>query len=162
MMQKLKTFTLIELIVAMLISSLVITISYYSYSIISRQFIYFRNINEYTIEITRLNTVLKTDFAESKYCSQQANGLSFVFEDNRKVSYEFYPEHIIRYMPGLTDTFHIQPANLNKLFFNEPSNNPKGLIDELSFESQQDKEIKYFHYRKDYGADVLIMLEKTM
>src|SRR4051812_28675357 len=105
MKKRARAFTIIEVTIAMLISAIVIGISYTVYSIISRSYNSFNHKNEAMAVVVRLDELLQKDFDRSAYISKDTTGITFQGSNN-VVNYNFNPDHIVR--TGLvTDTFKV-------------------------------------------------------
>lgn len=154
-MKKLKAFTLVELLVTMLISSIVIGICYTSYQIVSKQFNDYKALNEKTVEVMLLNELIEKDFLQAD--SVMKDNMNVVcFNNNNQITYNFNNNRILRKQTEVQDTFFIQSENVQLKFDDKIAENYQSLIDELSFEAKVIGEQEHFIYRKTYAADVLI------
>ena len=158
MKKRARAFTIIEVTIAMLISAIVIGITYTVYSIISRSYNSFNNKNEAIAVVVRLDELLQKDFDRSAYISKDTTGITFQGPNN-VVSYKFNPDHIVR--TGLiTDTFKVTPDSVNA-FFEMKSINIPGLsteenrLDELDLTITFQNEKITYHYRKVYSSENL-------
>jgi type II secretory pathway pseudopilin PulG len=118
---KVRSFTIIELIMAMLISSVIISMVYYVYILFNHQFSNYREkanaIDEYLILQKALQTdmgsadVISTPSATEITCSDLPEG--------KMLSYTFSSEFITRSNGEATDTFHIKNSGYEPTYFKE-------------------------------------------
>jgi len=165
-MKRLKAFTLIELIVALIISGIVISIAATCYQIVYKQYKEYKNVNETLSQAALLNMLLNKDFQNFQYVNKTSDGIEFsgfstqqTSNEEQKTVYEFGQQYIIRKYTTIQDTFGVVLANTSLKFQNKEIENNSTLVDELSFETDVIQENETFHYKKQYGADVLMKLE---
>ena len=164
-MKKVKAFTLVELLVSMLISSIVISMAYVSYDIVYKQFSNYKNINKKINEVILIDMLLKNDFFQAKeiYC-KTSDKLIFKDKQNHENTYLFTPGYIIRKSNEVNDTLFIGASKIlfkfqNEELFSDNASLTNKLMDEFCFESFVLGEIEQFHYKKEYAADVLMNWE---
>lgn len=110
MRKRIKSFTIIEMIMAMLISSVVIGIVYYIFLLLNHQFAGYQDrsavINEYLL----FQKALQTDMERAdviEYPSEKVLVLRRLVDD-QPVQYDFYDNFIVRTMAAYRDSFSIQ------------------------------------------------------
>lgn len=156
--KKIQAFTIIELIMTMLISSVIIGIVYYVYMLFSHQFSNYREkanaIDEYLIlkkafqeDIDAASTI-KTTSDNEVVCL----GRPMVNE----VHYIFNQENIIRSTAGTQDTFHIKKSGYEAF----PVNN-SDLIETLVVNINLANEPFSTTYKKMYSASQLMQQPST-
>ena len=157
--QKVKAFTLMELTVAMLISALVIGITYTSYGIIVKYYSSFDNKDKEMAVLASLDHVLKRDFERAETVLKDTSGI-VIKVDSDVVKYEFAPDFIIR-RTTRADTFKVTVQNLDMTFEQNPVNElqteaEQNRVDELTFSLRYQNETIPYHYHKLYSSENLI------
>ncbi|MCA6363620.1 MAG: prepilin-type N-terminal cleavage/methylation domain-containing protein [Bacteroidetes bacterium] len=107
---KLAAFTLLELLVGMVISSIVIAAAFSAWSIISRQHAQYRTRHEASTEASFFSSRLRRDFAQAAAYSGQPNTLTLQLR-NQTVQYKNVPPVVVRSIGLHTDTFRVEVAN---------------------------------------------------
>jgi prepilin-type N-terminal cleavage/methylation domain-containing protein len=124
-----RAFTIIELIMAMLISSVIIGIVYYVYIMFNHQFSNYREkanaIDEYLIFQKALQRDVESADAIKNPSANEID--CFTIADGRTVQYVFSNAFIVRSLQGAQDTFHIK----NSGYEAEPVNDSTVLIKNL-------------------------------
>jgi len=154
-MQKIRAFTLMELLIGMIISSILITFCYSSYTIIYKQFLTYKKIKNELTETIQLNSVLNNDFANSKSMYFNKNSLYM----NRSISpleYSFSENYILRIEREVIDTFHITAKDITVNYFKESANSPLFFVNELSFSAMILNEKERFNFSKNYSAETIM------
>ena len=159
---RLIAFTLFELTLAMLISSLVIGIAYVSYSIIQKTYLNLEKKNQSIAQYYRLDQLIRKDFFVSDSLVNTSKGF-LAFKSGLSLSeYQVYPMYIIRTANSNLDTFPIPIAFMETSFLGKPSAaNPLISLDSLIFQTKIDDlslMVLYkgdtipFHYHKKYSS----------
>src|SRR5581483_1792932 len=131
-------FTLIELVVTMLISSLVVLIAFSSYEIVSHQFLDYRKKSGQVAQAELLNMLLEKDFTNSKNVMiTPDSNLQFTYSNAPDVKYNFTRNTIIRVVPNIiADTFKFSLCRITRRFEGKSLVPDHYLIDEISFEAK--------------------------
>lgn len=161
MKSRLKSFTLIEVMTVMLLSSIVISTAMLSYDLINRQFVSYSKMNEKLLQAVKLNTLLNVDFFKAQYIRFSNEEIQFIQQEQNGISYQFQTDYITRTMGDAVDTFFISVQNMEAMMLKEKVEQGEKLIDELSFEVVSENEIKKIHFQKKYGADMLMSMEEV-
>jgi len=155
-MKKLKAFTVIELIMSLLISSVVIAIAFYAFLFLNKQFIRYNSrsgeINEYII----FKTAVENDLKNSEYLLDSTGLLVFKGTNNSDIIYQVSGDYIVRQNEFSIDTFKI--ANTGFIASYDPKSN--NIINGLLFKPVllgQDLEIKF---DKPFSAEQLMKAER--
>ncbi len=157
MKKKLKAFTLIELLVAMIIASIVIGFCYGSYRMVFRYYNDFRKTSIAVNKTALLHSLLVKDFSLSKKALSNNHQVAFEFyADDKRTSYAFEQNAVIRKFNGETDTFAFAVTNLSIKLFGKEINKEDHLTDNLSFIISSNDESNRFDFHKIYGADILM------
>jgi prepilin-type N-terminal cleavage/methylation domain-containing protein len=155
---RINAFTLMEVTVAMLISAVVIGITYTSYSIIVKYYASYNKKNTAVGELATVDHLLRRDFDKADSIQTDTAGVVF-YENEQKVKYEFNPNFIVRKAAGI-DTFKVDTKTLSLLFEGVPVNDElstgRKTIDELSFTLLYEKAEIPYHYHKLYSSENLL------
>lgn len=156
---KIKAFTLLEVAITMLISAVLLGITYTSYSIVVKSYRSFTAKNDNIAVLIGLDHVLRRDFAKATVVIKDTDGIELQ-SDQQSIKYTFNPDFIIR-STTRQDTFKVQTQDILTSFENTPLNNvqdtpEQNRLDELSFTLLFQNEKIPYHYRKLYSSENLI------
>jgi Tfp pilus assembly protein PilE len=157
--QKVKAFTILEVTITMLITALLIGITYTSYSIIVKSYRSFTVKNEEMTVLVTLDHLLKRDFDQAEMIFKDQDGIALTSND-KTIKYEFKPDYIVRIAVRI-DTFKVQTQDVNMAFENIPLNEvqeteEQNRIDEVAFILIFQNEKIPYHYNKLYSSVNLI------
>ncbi len=156
---RLKAFTIIEVTITMLVSAILIGITYTSYSIVSKSYRSFNVKNDDMAALETLDGLLKKDFIKAEIILKDSTGISFN-SPGHIVKYIFAPDFIVR-TSGITDTFKIATEKINTSFEKQPVNevnlsDEQNRLDELDIDMIFQNEKIPYHYYKQYSSVNLI------
>ena len=154
--QKLPAFTLIELMITMLISSISFGIIYSGYEIVSKQYQSYKSSNEIIADALYLNVLMASDFSKARNAQKNDDGFQLIDYENKSTIYELSEEYIVRKVSFSTDTFNVPVKNISFLMNNSDVVTEPYWIDEVSFDVNINKQAQTFHYRKQYDAAFLM------
>lgn len=155
-----KAFTLMELLVAMLISSIVISISYISYDIIYKQYFSYKENNQSITQTALINSLINRDIFEAEFMQANDKEIVLTYRNKSALYYIFDTPYLIRKTETSKDTFELDIENIHFKFQGEERQMKYSLIDEFYFEAPFLEKKEYFRYKKLYGADVLMTAEQ--
>lgn len=158
-MKQISAFTLLELLIGMILSSIVIGFCYTGYSIIHKQYLNYNMIKRQNTSAIQLNSILNTDFVNAGYVMYDSDKLILNSESKSQLPYEFKENYILRSANGLTDTFMFSPVNIKPEYLKESSGLPLAIISEFSFDAIILGELEHFHFIKEYSAETMIRLQ---
>jgi prepilin-type N-terminal cleavage/methylation domain-containing protein len=159
-MKRYQAFTLIELLIAMIITSIAITIAVSAYVMISGQFYQHKKISDQLMSAAMLQNLIEQDFFDARTIRYTYPGKLFFSKDGSSNVYSFEEDKIIREMQGgLTDTFFFIPDSTMMYLDKNIQAEDNGLIDELYFSSEILGERESFHFYKEYAAEVFVNIE---
>lgn len=125
-----KAFTIIELIMAMLISSVIIGIIYYVYILFNHQFSAYRQkanaIDEYLIFRSAFQRDIESADAVTNPSTKEIN--CFTILGGLSVQYEFEDSCIVRSREGVQDTFLIKNNGYEAELVSDSTNLIKNLV----------------------------------
>jgi Tfp pilus assembly protein PilE len=156
---KVKAFTILEVSITMLITGLLIAITYTSYSIIVKSNLQFNTKNDEMGVLISLDHLLKRDFDKAESIYKNENGI-YMKGRSIAVNYEFTPSYIVRHSSRI-DTFKVQTQDIITSFENVPlteiqETEEQNRIDELGFTlTYKGAQIPYI-YHKLYSSANLI------
>jgi prepilin-type N-terminal cleavage/methylation domain-containing protein len=158
--KKFKAFTLIELVVTMVISSIVVMLAFTCYEITYKQYLNFRKSNNTVTQVILFNSLFKRDVLLSNLINRiDDNNVLLKMNDTVNVNYFFGSNYVLRkYNEFIPDTFPITSVVVKEQF-QSTEVNENGLIDDISISGVVRGENVFFHYDKEYDADILMKQE---
>lgn len=155
-MKKLQAFTLMELLVGMIISSIVIGFGYGVYSLMYKQYSSYKIVKREVVGAMQLNSVINNDFSNAEIISFSDNKLTINRHNKLPLQYDFSDSLILRKDNEITDTFKIVPGAIvaNYIFPDQ-----KAIVKIFSFDTQVLKEAEHYTFNKDYSAETLMNYE---
>jgi len=157
--QRIKAFTIIEVVVTMTIAAILMGLTYTSYQIVNKSYRSFNVKNNEMAALERLDELLKKDFNRSGIIEKDEKGI--VIKSSRDtVQYEFTRDFILR-ISAITDTFKIKNEDLSTSFEDQLING-QGLseeenrLDGLNISLLLQNEKIFYHYHKVYSSVNLI------
>ncbi len=155
-MQKFKAFTLIELLIGMIISSIVITFCYMSYTMISKQYMNYKLIKEELVDALQFNSILNNDIEKANSIHFNENKLIIVTEFNEILEYNFVERYILRNSDAVVDTFNLMPVNVAPNFVLNDGDAENKLLVSFSFDAEVLGELEHFEFHKTYDAVTMV------
>ena len=155
-MKKLPAFTLIEVIVVMVISGIVVSASYFCYSMITRQMNLYRSHTDKTLEAVLLQTVIENDLHTSAFVRNETDYELELSSSDKKIYYVFGSNFILRKLDSVTDTFHIHADGPKMTFEKKTPEELHTLVDELTFGVRMADSTYTICFNKEYAPDVLM------
>jgi hypothetical protein len=158
-MKKIKAFTIIELCVVMLLSSIVTGMVFFTLNIFQGSVRQFKTESTVLSRIALLHRLLVQDFWKSKEVRATNDGIQAMGKGG-VVTYRFQPEYITREMGVVLDTFYFPNKNFVMQFQGQQKSLLGELVDQLSVDLSYKGEVVPFSFQKAYGADVLVLYDK--
>lgn len=155
-MQKIRAFTLLELLIGMIISSIVIGFCYLSYSIIYKQYMSYKILKMEIVETIQFNSILNTDFIKAETVLFHENKLSFNSTYKLPLQYDFNDKYILRKDGETIDTFRLATTNVLPKYLLEPEQLTNIIVSGFSFEANVLGELEHFQFTKNYSAETMI------
>lgn len=147
-----------EMSIAMLVSALVIGITYTAYTLVIRSYSVYKTKNDSTAQMVRLDELLKKDFNRSDMILLSDSSIVFR-NDSQHVVYAFKPGLMIR-SGGITDSFKFEHTPMIATFEKQSviadTSDMRSLIDDIEFSINADKENFPYHYHKTYSSANLV------
>ncbi|MBC7387673.1 MAG: hypothetical protein H7329_00540 [Opitutaceae bacterium] len=159
MKKRLPSYTLLELVVVMLLTTIVASIVFLTLNILEVSLKKFKSESETLLKMGLLKRLLTQDFLESSQIINITDGL-IINTQSGNVIYNFKPTSISRTKAGVADSFYLKTSPLIKKFYSEPIEMPNYIINELNFEIYCKNEVFTYIVKKQYGADMLMSWER--
>ena len=156
---RVKAFTIMEVTITMVIASILMGITYTTYSIISKSYLSFNTKNNDLAALEQLDKLLRRDFDQAEIIQKETGGIT-IKNANHMVTYEFTPDFIVR-IAGIEDTFKVKTEEITTSFEGQSvketgSSEEQNRLDQLSFTlGYQNEKIPYY-YHKQYSSVNLI------
>lgn len=142
---KLKAFSILELMVAILISGIIISAAFSVFIFSNKQFFKFTAIKTDIRDYFELSSTLKRDFEMAKKVIKKSDEQVEMQLTDKNIIYQFGAKYITRTTTLHTDTFMFPSTNIE---VNMLTNNNENLIDYLKLNVKDNTLLFY----KDYGA----------
>lgn len=157
-MKKLHAFTLLELLIGMIISSIVIGFGYSGYNLIYKRYLNYSETKKGITNIIQLNSVLNNDFINASSAQFESDKLILNYKNGLLKTYNFKDKLILREEAEHVDTFKLEVNNL--MASQNIDVEQMGLpITQLSFDAIIHKETMHFRFEKSYSSETLLNLQ---
>lgn len=151
--KKLAAFSLIEMLVVMLLSSIVLSAAYYTFYKSNMYYSLFNNKQKRVLNIASFNTQLRKDLERCNMASRVNNRIVLKGGD-REVNYISLNNLLIREQGLIRDTLEGKVIKfVTKLKWKKMED---GLLDEIFIEFVADESVHTIHQRKRYSSEDLI------
>jgi Tfp pilus assembly protein PilE len=157
---RLPAYTIMELTVAMLISAIVIGITYTAFNIVSSSYRNYQVKHNQLSVLIRLDELLEKDFSKAEGIYKEQDGIKILI-NQQTVTYRFLPGQVIR-ISTIADTFSVVANDLTFSFERQPltaepaTDEELNRADELSFNVLLKEEKFPYHYLKQYSSQNLM------
>jgi prepilin-type N-terminal cleavage/methylation domain-containing protein len=162
MNKKLKAFTLMELIVGLIISSVVIAMAATGFRIVDVQFMEYKKTNGRAQQWTTLEYLLQKDVSSCTRLEKLDESTFVTRYTLKDIVYRQNSGAIIRTQDKLTDTFNIGLSKMEISLFNNRGLTEKGLIQKLELEMKTSEEPQVYYITKKYSAQTMMNEETQM
>jgi hypothetical protein len=149
---KISSFTILELMVVMILTSIIVILVYSGFSYFSMLYITYEEKNKKNEEVFELLKRLNNDI---EFCDKLINSDNTIvaFSAEKVVQYSFNGDHIARYTKNDTSKFYVENGNVELYYMGENIININSVIDKISFMINHDKAIIMI---KKYGPNIYI------
>ena len=158
-MKRLKAFTILEVMVTMVISTIVIGGGFSAYEMSVKQYKLYEHISSVMNEVSSFHSVFERDIADSKTVLARDRIIECI-QKGKTVWYEFRGDYILRNLTSTRDTFHVENDSLLLSFKNREQASIGGLVDRVKIRINLKGEKQVIIITKLYGADCI--MAKTM
>lgn len=156
-MQQLKAFTLLELLVAMAITGIVVSIAGLAFSLLDKQVSGYRSESALVNSVFALHGRMQRDIMDAASVNKDEQDIIIERRNRTVIKYTFGDKYVLFAANERTDTFFVAAENIKAFFMQEEA---EGLIDELYFEAKVNDQKETFHYTKQYTAGELMNREE--
>ena len=132
---RIKAFTLIELVLAMMLAAIVMGMAYSAFTVFTRVYGRFHSKNLAHADVQLFRQVLQLDMEKAARIELREGQLNFKDPLSQEVSsYSFGPGYLVRAHHSVRDTFKMQRLTLQSSF--ENADVSEGIVDHLVFRFQ--------------------------
>lgn len=152
---KLKAFTIIEMIVALILMAIVVSIAFAALSLTNKQLYSFQKRFDTMSDYRLLQNALSQDMQHAESVTREAHTLRCI-NDQQQVLYTFEDSVVVRQdAASSTDSFFFQVDSVFLGFEGTLQQKEGGLIDEIRLSLKRKEEAFTVHQRKNYDASTL-------
>ncbi len=158
----LKGFTIAELLVVLILTSISITLSYSTLTYVQKLFSAYKNSNKFLNEWSDLKKRLDFESMKAERVTEEKENYFRISRDTVDSWLEIKEKLILLKHRETCDTFHIEVKNLKKKY--EVLQNPlwaNKLLTELQFETDYSKQKFIFSFIKQHSAALKLKLEQN-
>ena len=153
MKKKLAAFTLIELVIGLIISSIVVMMAGSAFNIVKMQFANYKITNDRVQECKTIDYLLKKDMDECRYATVIESGITLQMQKD-EITYKWSKDKLFRKATQHVDTFALSVQSVETKFQNIPV--ISGMIDHLHLKLKQGEEFFDIYLSKQYSAEELM------
>jgi prepilin-type N-terminal cleavage/methylation domain-containing protein len=160
-MNKIKAFTLIELIVVMLIGTIVVVFLWTGYEFINKNYSRWTGKNQQVLDLIGFERLFRKDIRNSAVVKMGHNYFSLT-GDLENIEYHFLSNVVVRKANDQADTIRCDVASYEVTYLNEECNNEKFICEINMITRLNGKEVS-LSFCKDYDAKFLyrILIDKN-
>ena len=157
--KRIQAFTIMEVTITMLLSTIVIGITYTVFSIIIRSYHSYSIKHEELASVLRLDELLQKDFDRAEIIMKDTDGIA-LRNSTHLTRYRFYGDYALR-IGIAVDTFKVKSDSVITSFESEVINSAgttveQNRLDELDIQFTLQKEKIPYYYHKIYSSANLI------
>ncbi|WP_396591872.1 type II secretion system protein J [Allomuricauda sp. R78024] len=115
MKNTIKAFTIMEVLINMLISSIIIGMVYFTYVSYIKQLSFFRKDVEEKNHLNRFVFQLKSDFYSAEKVLSKPKSFQIVLYNTENINYKMLGEQLVREQKKNQDSLHIQSVSLHTI-----------------------------------------------
>ena len=159
---QLKGFTIAELLVVLILTSISITLSYSTLSFVQKLFSDYKTSNKFLNEFTDLKKRMDFESIKAEQITEESENTFRIKRDSAEAHLEFKEQVILLTRNHHCDTFHIATKHITKKY--ELMQNPlwaNKLVRELRFETNYRKQTFIFCFTKNHSASLKLKLEQS-
>ncbi len=155
-MRKLKAFTIIELTVSLLISSIVIGITYYAFLFFTKQYNSYQRKSEEFTEYRLFKKAFQHDLESADFVADSIPNSILMKGDSSEVTYTWDSSAVIRQDGEVSDSFRLKNINVVVSHINDTLKSAKQIVFRFTF----NKTFFETMFTKQYSAAQLMEAEK--
>jgi prepilin-type N-terminal cleavage/methylation domain-containing protein len=150
---KIKSFTLPELMVVMVLSGIAITMAFAVYRYVDNNFTSFSISQKGLMEHKEFSALFRSEFDKSSLAGATDNTITLLFDD-KTIFYHLHDGYIVREQLLRSDTFAINASGYQLSFFNEGSE----ILDGIQIDAMYKGESINFLFLKNYDTYTIFQL----
>lgn len=150
-MRRIKGFTLAELLIAMIISSIAVLGAQSAYQFTIKSFLSHKAIDGAISNLVSFNAVIKRDLDKSMSVFRSENGFKLEMQDDENILYNISKTWIERYSQGQRDTFRLPTQNWSYTRTNTITDHDS-LISGVAYQARLNGEMLNYYLSKHYSA----------
>jgi len=148
---KLKAFSVVELLIAMILSSIVILIAYTMYSFTVQESMNVKLITGETLKLNTFFEILQNDFDRSESITGDKSMINLSSIPNQEISYIFNDKYTVRCVELVCDTFKMTFSTINITYMQE-TELPEKLIEGMEMSVANNSGSYDLSFLKSYTA----------
>lgn len=157
--KKVPGFTIMEVTIAMLLSAIVIGLTYTVFSLVTRSYQSYQSRHREMATVLSLDGLLRRDFDRAELILKDTDGIVLANQNNL-IKYRFYPDYVLRKGTAI-DTFRLKTDSIamsfeGKTIDSSGTRAEDNQLDELSLQITLQKEKIPYYYHKIYSSANLI------
>lgn len=154
---KLKGFTIVEILIVMVLTSITITFAYGTLNYIQKLFSSTKEQQVFIQDYCNLNNRLLLELRRSEFVKSISDNEVQLIGDSAITKLEFKPNFILIKSSLITDTFHLEAGKVEKREFVLPAGLfDQKLINEFSFPVKYSGQVFNLYFYKEYNSAVLM------
>ncbi|HUH17851.1 hypothetical protein [Albibacterium sp.] len=154
--KKVPAFTIIEVLIALILTAVVFTISFLSYKIVQDQFKDYSNSADRLVRYLELQKIINLDVDNSLYIEVTDEGFDSVFSD-KSIHYFISDSLVVRRNENaVIDSFKFQIVNKQFLFKKNIVTEPGKCFDNLTLTLNINDQQSFIIAKKEYDAQTLM------
>jgi prepilin-type N-terminal cleavage/methylation domain-containing protein len=153
---RIKAFTLIELVLAMILAAIVMGMAYSAFTVFTRVYGSYHSKNLSHADVQLFRQVLQSDMKKAALIELSSGQLKFKDPlSSEALSYSFGPDYLVRTHHSVPDTFKMTRLTLQSSF--ENAGVSEGIVDHLTFRFEYEGAQMTMTTAKEYtSADLFI------
>ena len=151
---RVKAFSMMDAIIGMVITAIVMGIIFVIFSIVSERMIDYKNQNVVVSDMNRLSYAMNKDIFNAEILTATEREILFYGYTGQRVSYNAYPEYILRNGGGFCDTLHLKLDSFT--LDSVKSQSKRRVFQRLSLHFKlNDEDMKMIFYKQIYANQLL-------
>ncbi|MDQ3109895.1 MAG: type II secretion system GspH family protein [Bacteroidota bacterium] len=146
---RIKAFTLLELLVGMILSGIVLTATFTAYRIITRQYESYNGKSAAITEVSFLVSQLQADFENAATLIYNSENRISLQSESRVLEYRFREKYVLRNDLLRVDTFFVAVSGIETFMKSEKEESENSVIDELHIVMNLEGKKETKIYRKE-------------
>jgi len=157
----LKGFTIIEVLISLMLTSITVTLSYSSLNYVQKLFYNYKTQNKFISEYTDFKKRMDYESLKAKLIIENSENNFTIKRDSANITFQILDKTLLLFKGEHCDTFHIEAKKIKKEYelMKKPLWTNK-LLKSLRFETEFSKQKFNFQFDKNYDSSVKMELEQ--